>query len=58
MLAIKLHGFDHLVKPVTKAMVNSTIFASERYSSFDMKKIIIMTDIKPQPLASVLEDIL
>ena len=58
MLAVKLCGVDHLVKPITKAIANSTIFASGRYSSLDMKEIMIMTDIKPQTFASVLEDIL
>ena len=58
MLAIKLCGVDHLVKPLSKAMANSTIFASGRYSSLDMKKIMSMANIKPQSLASVMEDIL
>ena len=58
MLAIKLCGIDHLVKPISKAMANSTIFASGRYSSLDMKKIMSMADIKPQSFESVMEDIL
>ena len=58
MLAIKLCGVDHLVKPISKAVANSTIFASGRYSSLDMKKIMGMANIKLHPFASVLEDIL
>ena len=57
MLAVKLCGVDHLVKPITKAAANFTIFPSGRYSSLDMRKIMIMADIKPQTLSSVLEDI-
>ena len=58
MLSIKLCGVDHLVKPVNKATANSTIFASGRYSSLNMKKITTILDIKPQSIASVMEDIL
>ena len=48
ILALKLCGVDHLVKPVTKAMANSRMFAIGRYSSLDMKDIISMADINPQ----------
>ena len=58
ILAVKLCGVDHLVKPVTKAMANSTMFATGRYSSLDMKEITSMADIKPQLCADLLEDIL
>ena len=58
MLAIRLRVVDDLVKPISKATANSTIFASGRYSSLDMKRITSILDIKPQPIASVMEDIL
>lgn len=58
ILAVKLCGVDHLVKPVTKAMAKSTMLATGRYSSLDMKEITSMADIKPQLCADLLEDIL
>ena len=58
ILAIKLHGVDDLVRPVSKVITNSKIFASGRYSTLDMEKIMTITDIKPQPFENVLEDLL
>ena len=58
ILAIKLCVVDYLVKPVSKAMANSTIFASGCHSSLEIKKIMIMANIKPQLFASIMENIL
>ena len=58
ILAVKLCGVDHLVKPVTKAMAKSTMLATGRYSSLDMKQMTAMAYIKPQLCVDLLEDIL
>ena len=58
ILAVKFCGVTHLVKPVTKAMAKSTMFATGRYSSLDIKYIMSMADIKPQLCTDLLENIL
>jgi dTDP-4-dehydrorhamnose reductase len=58
MLAIKLCGSDFLVKPVSRAVAQSPMLFTGRFSSLDMGREISIIDIEPQSPTQVLADIM
>lgn len=58
MLAINSCGGDDLIRPVNKAMMQSTMLFNGRFGSLDMSMTTSSLDIKPQLLTEVLADIM